>query len=98
MADARIEILVFLALQVNIRIELIHQISTSNTVEDALINLEKENIETAKKLWLLIANTIELRSLEYIKRYTSNKLEVGAALFDRKRSVRWIGIHAEAMF
>ena len=98
LADARIEILVFLALQANIPIELIHQISKSNTIEDALINLEKENIEIVKKLWLLMANTIEFRSLEYIKRYTLNELEVGAALFDRKRSVRWIGINAEAMF
>ena len=82
----------------NIPIELIHKISKSKTIEDALINLEKENIEIVKKLWLLIANTIEVRSLEYIKRYTSNELEVGAALFDRKRSVRWMGINAEAMF
>ena len=98
LADARIEILVFLALQANIPIKLIHQISTSKTIEDALINLEKENIEIVKKLWLLMANTIEFRSLEYIKRYTLNELEVGAALFDRKRSVRWIGMHAESMF
>ena len=98
LADARIEILVFLALQANIPIELIHQISKCNTIEDALINLEKENIEIVKKLWLLIANTIEFRSLEYIRRYTLNELEVGAALFDRKRSVRWIGINAESMF
>ncbi len=98
LADARIEILVFLALQANIPIELIHQISKSNTIEDALINLEKENIEIVKKLWLLMANTIEFRALEYIKRYTFNELAVGAALFDRKRSVRWIGINAEAMF
>ena len=98
LADARIEILVFLALQANIPIDLIHQISKSNTIEDALINLEKENIEIVKKLWLLMANTIEFRSLEYIKRYTLNKLEVGAVLFDRKRSVRWIGLNAEAMF
>ena len=85
-------------MKANIPIELIHQISKCNTIEDALINLEKENIEIVKKLWLLIANTIEFRSLEYIKRYTINELEVGAALFDRKRSVRWIGSNAEAMF
>ena len=98
LADARIEILAFLALQANIPIELIHQISKSNTIEDALTHLEKENIEIVKKLWLLMANTIEFRSLEYIKRYTSNEVEVGVALFDRKRSVRWIGTKAESMF
>jgi len=98
LADARIEILVYLALKANIPIELIHQISNSNTIEDALINLEKVDIEHTQNLWLLIANTIELRSLQYIKRYTSNELKVGAALFDRKRSVRWVGINAESMF
>ena len=98
LADARIEILVFLAMKANIPIELIHKISNINTIEEALINLEKEDIKITRNLWLLIANTIELRSLQYIKRYTSNELKVGAALFDRKRSVRWTGINAESMF
>ena len=98
LADARIEILVFLAFKANIPIKLIHQISKSNTIEDALIYLEKEDLEITKNLWFLIANTIELRSLQYIKRYTSNQLKVGVALFDRKRSIRWKGINAESMF
>ena len=98
LADARIEILVFLAFKANISIKLIHQILKSNTIEDALISLEKEDIEITKKLWFLIANTVELRSHEYIKRYTSNEIKVGAALFDRKRSIRWKGINAELMF
>ena len=46
----------------------------------------------------MIANTIEIRALEYIKRYTLNEVKIGAALFDRKRSVRWIGMNAESMF
>ncbi len=98
LADARIEILVFLALKVNIPTDLIHQISECHTIEDALISLEKKDIEIAKKLWLMMANIIELRAVEYIKRYTSNELKIGAALFDRKRSVRWIGVNAESMF
>jgi len=98
LADARIEILVYLALKANVPIKSIDQILNSSTIEEALINLENEDIHITKELWVLIANTIELRSLEYIKRYTSNEVKVGAALFDRKRSVRWIGYNAESIF
>ena len=98
LADARIEILVFLAFKANVPIQLINQISTCKTVEDALIEIEKEDLEISRNLWVLIANTIELRSQEYLKRYLSNELKIGAVLFDRKRSVRCVGLNAESMF
>ena len=91
LADARIEILVYLALKEEIPIKIINKLSQSNTIEDALLLLENYNLSLADKLCNEISNTIEKRSLEYIKRYTSTEIKVAAIIFDRQRKIRWFG-------
>ena len=44
-----------------------------------------------EKLWSRIAFEVEKRSVNYLKRYFSSSMEIGAVLFDRQRNLRWSG-------
>ncbi len=90
-ADGRIEILVYLAVQENLPPEIIVKLSTLNTLEDALLVLERFNQSIAEKLFHNLSNTIEKRSFEYVNRYVKTDMEIAAILFDRKRKTRWSG-------
>ena len=91
LADARIEILVYLAVKEEVPLEIIQKLSQSNTVEDALLVLESFSLFMADKLWNKLSDTIEKRSTEYINRYTKTDMKVGAIIFDRNRKIRWSG-------
>ena len=65
--------------------------SQANTVEDALLILESFSLSMADKLWNKLSDTIEKRSIEYVKRYTKTDMQVAAIIFDRKRKIRWSG-------
>ena len=91
LADARIEILVYLAVKEEVPLEIIQKISQSNTVEDALLLIESFSLSMANKLWNKLSDTVEKRSIEYVKRYTKTDMKVGAIIFDRKRIIRWSG-------
>ena len=77
-------------------IELINQFSEKNTIEDALNIIEQFNIELANKLWKSIAKNIEIRSVQYVNRHIASNMEIGAALFDKKRNIRCTGIYGES--
>ena len=91
LADARIEILVYLALKEAVPIEIIKKLSHANTIEDALLLLESFSLSLSDKLWNKLFDTIEKRSMEYINKYINTDIEVSAILFDRKRKIRWSG-------
>ena len=91
LADARMEILIYLALKEEVPIEIITKLSQANTVEEALLLLESFNISLADKLWNRLSNTVEKRSMEYVNRYAKTNMQVAAIIFDRKRSIRWSG-------
>ena len=91
LADARIEILVYLAVKEEVPLEIIQKLSQSNTVEDALLVLESFSLSMADKLWNKLSDTIEKRSTEYINRYIKTDMKVGAIIFDRNRTIRWSG-------
>ncbi len=91
LADARIEILVYLAVKEEVPLEIIQKLSQSNTVEDALLVLESFSLFMADKLWNKLSDTIEKRSTEYINRYIKTDMKVGAIIFDRNRKIRWSG-------
>ena len=91
LADARIEILVYLAVKEEVPLEIIQKLSQSNTVEDALLVLESFSLSMADKLWNKLSDTIEKRSTEYINRYIKTDMKVGAIIFDRNRNIRWSG-------
>ncbi len=90
LADARIEILIYLAYKRKIPIKIIDKIIECNNVQDALQIVENIDIKVANELWQYIVDTIENRTLNYIARYCSNDIEVGVGLFDRERKIRWI--------
>ncbi len=93
LADARIEILVYLAVQEKVPPEKIFELSQLNNLEDALLLLEKFNQSLADKLFMNLSNTIEKRSFTYVNRYVKTDMEIASIIFDRKRQIRWAGIY-----
>jgi len=93
LADARIEILVYLAVQEKLPLEIIVKLSELNTLEDGLLLLERFNKSLADKLFKNLSNTIEKRSFAYVNRYVKTDMEIASIIFDRKRKIRWAGIH-----
>ena len=93
MADARIEILVYLAVQQNVPLEIIVELSQLNNLEDALLLLERFNKSLADKLFKNLSNTIEKRSFTYVNRSVKTEMEIASIIFDRKRKIRWAGIN-----
>ena len=91
LADARIEILVYLAVKEGVPIELIEKLSQETTVEAALSVLESSSLSLADKLWNKLSDTVEKRSIEYVNRYTKTDMKVAAIIFDRNRLIRWSG-------
>ncbi len=93
LADARIQILVYLAVQEKVPPEIIFELSQLNNLEDALLLLERLNQSLADQLFKNLANTIEKRSLAYVNRYLKTDIEIASIIFDRKRKIRWAGIY-----
>ena len=91
LADGRIEILVYLAVKENVPPEIIKKLSHSNTLEDALLTLERFNKSITEKLFQNLSNTIEKRSFAYVNRYVKTDMEIAAIIFDRQRKIRWAG-------
>ena len=95
LADGRIEILVYLAVKEKVPPEILVKLSQLNTLEDALLVLERFNRPIAEKLFQNLSNTIETRSFEYVNRYIKTDMEIAAIIFDRKRKIRWPGIYGK---
>jgi len=93
LADARIEILVYLAVQEKLPLEIILELSQLDNLENALQILERFNKSLADKLFKNLSNTIEKRSFNYINRYVKTDMEIASIIFDRKRQIRWAGIN-----
>ena len=92
LADARIEILVYLAVQEKLPPEIIVKLSKLDNLENALQLLERFNKSLADKLFKNLSNTIEKRSFTYVNRYVKTDMEIASIIFDRKRKIRWAGI------
>ncbi len=98
LADARIEILVYLAVQEKLPLEIIVKLSELNTLEDGLLLLERFNKSLADKLFKNLSNTIEKRSFAYVNRYVKTDMEIASIIFDRKREIRWAGNYGKNYF
>ena len=70
---------------------LIRRLSQARSVEAALLSLEETNPKAAQNLWNRLASVVEQRSNAYVGNYGSWPIEIGAALFDRQRRMRWAG-------
>ncbi len=93
LADARIEILISLAVKEKLPYEIILQISHSNSVEDAWLIMQQFSKSKANNLWNKLSLTIEERSFEYVNRYKKTNMKIAAVIFDRQRKIRWSGIN-----
>ena len=98
LADARIEILVYLAIKEKIPLKIINLFINCQTIDDAIKIVEGFDIEVAKKLIFEISNQVEIRSSEYIQKYISSDIKVGVVLFDRERKIRSISHSSQKMF
>ena len=98
LADARIEILVYLAVKEKIPLKIIHSIMSSQTIDDAIKIVERFNVDVAKKLIFEISNHVEIRSIEYIQKYISSDMKIGVILFDRERRIRSISPNSQKIF
>jgi len=93
LADARIEILIYLAVQEKLPPEIIVELSQFDNLENALQILERFNKSLAAKLFKNLSNTIAKRSFSYVNRYVKTDMEIASIIFDRKRKIRWAGIN-----
>jgi len=93
LADGRIEILVYLAVQEKLPLEIIFKLSQVKTLEDALLQLERFDKSLADKLFQNLSTKIENRSFDYVNRYVKTDMEIASIIFDKKRKIRWAGIH-----
>tara|TARA_Y100000589_G_scaffold248202_1_gene236190 strand:- start:1680 stop:2804 length:1125 start_codon:yes stop_codon:yes gene_type:complete len=98
LADARVEILVCLAVREKLPSEIISHFVNCKTIDESLKILEKFNIDIANNFWVKIANEIEQKSKNYINKYISTDIKVGAVLFDRDRNIRWAGNNGQSIF
>ena len=75
LADGRIEILVYLAVQEKVPLEIIDNLSHLNNLEEALLILESFDKSVAQKLFVNLSNTIEKRSFAYVNRYVKTDID-----------------------
>ena len=93
LADARIEILVYLAVQEKLPLEIIVKLSQIKTLEDGLLLLERFDKSLADKIFQNLSTKIENRSFDYVNRYVKTDMEIATIIFDKRRKIRWAGIH-----
>ena len=98
LADARIEILVYLAVKEKLPLKIINSFIKSQTIDDAIKIVESYDSELARNLICEISNQVEIRSIEYIHKYISSETKVGVVLFDRERKIRSISQNSQKMF
>ena len=91
LADGRLEVLTAIAIAEEIPLPLINKIRTAVSVQSALLIVESTDPKLAKNLWNRLAAVVEQRSAAYLSNYGSWSVEIGAALFDRQRQMRWAG-------
>jgi len=95
LADGRIEILVYLAVQQKLPPKIIDKLSHLKNLEEALLLLERFDKSIAEELFFNLSNTIEKRSFAYVNRYVKTDMEIASIIFDRKRQIRWSGANGK---
>ena len=98
LADARIEILIYLSIKSKLPIKLIKQLSNSSTLDEALSIMEVSSPQMVNNLFNQIAIEAEKRTFNYIQRYLVSNMKIGVAMFDRNRKIRWFGSNGECLY
>ncbi len=91
LADGRLEVLIAIAVAEEIPLDVIKYIRQASSVEEALLSLEQVDCEFVRRIWQKVSLEAERRSLGYVQHFGSWSIEIGVALFDRKRRIRWAG-------
>ena len=89
LADARLEILTAIAAKVGLSTEILQKLLASETTEAALNWLrEQENgAEMVEKVYSAIAQSIDQRAQDYIRKHAEKTVKVGSVLFDGNRNI-----------
>ena len=95
LADGRLEVLVALGLDAGLPAAQLLQLRGAASVEDAFQALDANQ---SRALGQHLAATVEQRSQSYVARYGTWSMRIGAALFDRSRTLRWWGPEGEKRF
>lgn len=95
LADGRLEVLVALGLDAGLSVDQLLQLRGAASVEEAFQALEADQ---ATALGQHLAAIVERRSQSYVDRYGLWSMRIGAALFDRSRTLRWWGPEGEKRF
>ena len=95
LADGRLEVLVALGLDAGLSTAELLQCRGAASVEEAFQALDADQ---ARALGQYLAAMVERRSQAYVDRYGAWSMRIGAALFDRSRTLRWWGPEAEKRF
>ena len=95
LADGRLEVLVALGLDAGLSAAQLLQLRSAASVEEAFTALEADQ---ARALGQHLVGMVEQRSQSYVARYGDWSMRIGAALFDRSRTLRWWGPEGEKRF
>ena len=95
LADGRLEVLVALGLDAGLSAAELLQLRGAASVEEAFQALDADQ---SSALGRHLAATVEQRSQAYVARYGEWSMRIGAALFDRSRTLRWRGPEGEKRF
>ena len=95
LADGRLEVLVALGLDAGLSTAELLQCRGAASVEEAFQALDPDQ---ARALGQHLAAMVEQRSQSYVARYGEWSMRIGAALFDRSRTLRWWGPEGEKRF
>ena len=95
LADGRMEVLVALGLDAGLSAAQLLQLRGAASVEEAFQALD---VDQSSALGQHVAAMVEQRSQSYVARYGEWSMRIGAALFDRSRTLRWWGPEGEKRF
>ena len=91
LADGRLEILVAHGAKIGLETTILQQLFDSSTTEDGLNLLQKYDQKIGsnwtEKIYQSIANSIDKRSQDYIRKHAEIDVQIGSVLFARDRSI-----------
>ena len=87
LADGRLEILTAYCAQVGLPPPILQAVFASATTEAALKYLREREPESVVQVYEQVAQAIDQRSQDYIRKHAETEVSVGSVLFDRDRTI-----------
>ena len=99
LADGRLETLTAIAANLGLSTLILQQLFAAETTESALKVLQdfdrENNRNLTAQIYNYIANRIDLKSTEYIKKHSQDQPQIGSVLFSRERKIIAISNQAQ---